>query len=122
MLAFVLTLAQVNTEEEARDRRQTIEQCQQRIINNQNSISNAIVQIGTSCVGTTCNSDCMSALNTIKNDIGCCLEKYSGNTAGVDAAYQQCGISPPGRCNSAFGIFTSFSAITLVSVVCYLLN
>ncbi len=124
LLAVAFTITQVNTkeEEEIRGRRQTVEQCEEKVVQHQASLAAAVVQIQSSCTGNFCSSDCRSALNTIKNDIGCCFGKLSGDMAAVNAAYELCNLTPPGKCNSASGVFASIFVITLISVISYFMN
>ncbi len=108
-------------EEEIRGRRQTVEQCQEKFVQHQASLNEAVIQIQSSCTGNSCSSDCRSALNTIKNDIGCCVGKLI-NMDIVNAAYEFCNLTPPGKCNSASGVFASIFVITLISVISYFMN
>ncbi len=121
LLAVVLTSTLVNTEEEIRERRQTLEQCRQTILDNQDAISFALTQITTVC-GDTCTSSCKSALDTIKDTIGCCLDKFSPGSAGLNVAYEFCDIPPPSGCSSASGILANFSVITFIAIIYYYVN
>ncbi len=121
LLAVVLTSTLVNTEEEIRERRQTVEQCQQTVLDNQDSINFVLTQIATVC-DDTCTSSCKSVLNTIKDTIGCCLDKFSPGFAGLNVAYELCDIPPPSGCSSASGILANFSVITFIAIIYYYVN
>ncbi len=130
VLAFVLTLTQVNAEEETRDRRQTLQQCQVRLANS----GAALGQVTTNCFSTTeCSSGCMSALNEFKDDMGCCLTSISGSADVWSIAFNRCNISLPGQCgstsstsgvftSSTSGVFASFSVVTFISAFSYIMN
>ncbi len=119
LLAVVFTSTLVNTEK-VRERRQSAFECVQTVAVNHQTFLNAITQVGTSCIGTSCSSECMTALSTVKNNIGCCLNNLDINTDPVDIAYQLCSIAPP-ACDSASGILSSFFTISLFSILSYLL-
>ncbi len=122
LFAVALTVTPANLEEEARERRQTEVECQERIQQNMNSLTNAITQIRLHCDGTSCSHSCWFALTTINNNIGCCLGRYNGNTFDIYAAYRLCLRSRPSPCSSSSTNLASVAAIILFSIVSYLVN
>ena len=121
LLAVVLTSTLVNTEEEIRERRQTVKQCRKIVLDNHDTIDFVLIQLPTVC-GETCSSSCKTTLNTVKDTIGCCLDKFSPGSARLMPAYKICNISPPGQCSSSSGLFASFSAIAFISFMYYFVN
>ena len=122
LLAVILAVAPTNAEY-IRDPRQTLTQCEQMILDKEVLIVSTVREISSACT-VGCSSTCISLLNTLKNEIGCCLESY-GNSADrstVDTALRICGISPPGRCNHASSVVITFSTIAIFSIIAYFVN
>ena len=122
LLAVILAVAPTNAEY-IRDPRQTLTQCEQMILDKEVLIVNTVREISSACT-VGCSSTCTSLLNTLKNEIGCCLESYgnSADSSSVDRALGICGISPPGRCNHASSVVITFSTIAIFSIIAYFVN
>ena len=122
MLAVVL--AQASMAAEVRERRQTVQQCRAKFTES----AAAWRPVTTNCMGSTeCSSDCMSALNTFKDSMGCCLTSISGDDDIWSTFFDRCSsnISLPGRCgstSSTSGVFASFSVVTFISAFSYIMN
>ena len=119
LLAVIFAVAPTNTED-IRVRRQTETQCEQMLRDKETMILNTFNEVTSACA-ISCSSNCRSLLNSLKRDIGCCLESY-GDSSGLNTLLGICDISTPGRCNHASSVVITFSTIAIFSIIAYFVN
>ena len=114
LLVVVLATSLANT--------QTTVECRLMIAEKANQINSDIQALTTSCGTSGCSSSCRSALNDLKNNIGCCLASYNGINALT--FWDQCNIAVPTGCSSssASGVIISVFTVGLVSMFSYIMN
>ena len=122
LLAMAFAAATTNSKD-TRDRRQTRQQCAQIIQEKAIVLMSTYERIESTCT-ESCSLSCASLLNSLKNDVGCCLESYGESTeqANINMYLQYCDIPRPGLCSHATGVVITFSTIILFCIVTYFMN
>ena len=101
---------------------QTTAECDSMLIDKTSQITSDAENVATSCGTSGCSSTCRSASNDLKNNIGCCLVRYSGADAW-QPYWDRCNITVPTGCSSsASGVFISVFAVGLVCMFSYIMN
>ena len=103
--------------------KQTRQQCEQIIQEKAIMIMSTYGRIKRTCT-ESCSSSCASLLNSLKSDVGCCLESYGESTDQdyINMRLQYCDIPRPELCNHANGVVITFSTIILFCIVTYVMN